>query len=76
MSDDGVPWFVVHQRDGEPVVESFIGEGAERAAKLYARDCATNWSEVYIMQGRRVHGGDFEHEVMMERERMGGKGSA
>lgn len=57
------PWFVVHQRDGQVIVESFTSEGAERAAKLRARDHATNWSEVYIMQGQRVRGGDFEDEA-------------
>lgn len=61
------PWFVVHQRDGRPQLDVFSGDGAEHAAKMRARDHATNWSEVYIMRGVEVHGGDFEDEAMADR---------
>lgn len=52
------PWFVVHQRDGE---------GAKHAARMTARDYAAQWSEVYLMCGKEVRGGDFEAEAMKER---------
>jgi hypothetical protein len=57
------PWFVVHQRDGDLFVEAFTGEGAKHAARMTARDYAAQWSEVYLMRGQEVCGGDFEAEI-------------
>jgi len=61
------PWFVVHQRDGDLFVEAFTGEGAKHAARMTARDYAAQWSEVYLMRGQEVRGGDFEAAAMKER---------
>ena len=62
----GERWFVVHQRDGQPFVETFIGAGAERAAKLTARAHVANWTDTYVMQGREVSSADFEREAREE----------
>ena len=60
-------WFVVHQRDGTPMVDIFIEQGAERAAKLTARFYAAQWTDVYVMTGRPVSSADFEAEATEER---------
>lgn len=60
-------WFVVHQRDGTPMVDIFSEQGAERAAKLTARFYAAQWTDVYVMTGRPVSSADFEAEATEER---------
>lgn len=49
------------------MLDSFIGQGAERAAKLTARFYANQWTDVYVMTGSPVSSADFEAEAMEER---------